>query len=211
MERRINKSKFTIIIFLFLNSSLVFSQTITINAGSNQIINWEKTHFAQLKGSVSSDKIKVEWTCPQNSEVIFKDDSNPVTGVTFPRPGYYLLFLTGKGNSKDSISSSVIVNVFKPNSYKERLSDLISLMTVDEKIKQLTNQTDSIPRLGIPDYNYWSEALHGLLESGATSFPQGVALGSTWDPDLIHRIATVISDATSIIIYFIIASMRVYD
>ena len=199
MERRINKSKFTIIIFLLLNSSLVFSQTITINAGSNQIINWEKTHFAQLKGSVSSDKIKVEWTCPQNSEVIFKDDSNPVTEVTFPRPGYYLLFLTGKGNSKDSISSSVIVNVFKPNSYKERLSDLISLMTVDEKIKQLTNQTDSIPRLGIPDYNYWSEALHGLLESGATSFPQGVALGSTWDPDLIHRIATVISDEARVV------------
>src|SRR3990172_4721363 len=199
MERRINKSKFTIIIFLFLNSSLVFSQTITINDGSNQIINWEKTHFAQLKGSVSSDKIKVEWTCPQNSEVIFKDDSNPITEVTFPRPGYYLLFLNGKGNSKDSISSSVIVNVFKPNSYKERLSDLISLMTVDEKIKQLTNQTDSIPRLGIPDYNYWSEALHGLLESGATSFPQGVALGSTWDPDLIHRIATVISDEARVV------------
>jgi len=199
MERRINKSKFTIIIFLLLNSSLVFSQTITINAGSNQIINWEKTQSVQLEGSVSSDEIKVEWTCPQNSEVIFKDDSNPVTGVTFPRPGYYLLFLTGKGNSKDSISSSVIVNVFKPNSYKERLSDLISLMTVDEKIKQLTNQTDSIPRLGIPDYNYWSEALHGLLESGATSFPQGVALGSTWDPDLIHRIATVISDEARVV------------
>jgi beta-glucosidase len=67
-------------------------------------------------------------------------------------------------------------------------------MTVDEKIGQLTNQTDSIPRLGIPDYNYWSEALHGVLASGATSFPQGVAMGATWDPDLVYHVASAISD-----------------
>jgi len=192
MEQRIIKSIIGIVVLLVFNSTLLFSQTITISAGSNQIINWEKTHAAQLKGSVSSNKIKVEWTCPQNSEVVFKDASNPVTEVTFPRPGYYLLILSSK--SKDSASSSVIVNVFKPNSYKERLADLISLMTVNEKINQLTNQSDSIPRLGIPKYNYWSEALHGVLASGATSFPQAVALGSTWDPDLVYRVATVISD-----------------
>jgi len=192
------KSTITFVVCLLLNSSSVFAQTITINAGSNQIINWEKTHSTQLNGSVSNG-IKVEWTCPQNSEVIFKNASNPVTEITFPRPGYYLLFLSDKETGKDSVSSSVIVNVFQPNSYKERLSDLISLMTVDEKIKQLTNESDSIPRLGIPEYNYWSEALHGVLESGATSFPQCVALGSTWDPDLIYRVATAISDEARII------------
>jgi len=194
MEQRIIKSIFVIVVLLLLNSTLSFSQTITINAGSNQIINWEKTHCAQLKGSVSSDKIKTEWTCPQNSNVIFKNVSNPFTEVTFPRPGYYFLILSVKETGKDSVSSSTIVNVFKQNSYKERLSDLINLMTVDEKIKQLTNQSDSIPRLGIPEYNYWSEALHGLLAGGATSFPQAVAMGSTWDPDIVYRVATAISD-----------------
>jgi len=193
MEQRIIKSIIGIVAFLLLNSTfLLSSQNITINAGSNQIINWEKTHSAQLKGSVSSDKIKVEWTCPQNSEVVFKNASNPVTEVTFPRPGYYLLILSGKTN--DSVSSSVIVNVFKSNSYKERLADIISLMTVDEKIRQLTNQADSIPRLGLAKYNYWNEALHGVLASGATSFPQAVAMGSTWEPNLVYRAGTAISD-----------------
>jgi beta-glucosidase len=192
MERRIIKSISGIVVLLLLNSTLLFSQNITISAGTNQIINWEKTHSAQLKGSVSSNKIKVGWTCPQNPNVVFKDASNPVTEVTFPRPGYYLLILSSK--SKDSVSNSVIVNVFKPNSYKERLADLISLMTVGEKINQLTNQSDSIHRLGVPAYNYWSEALHGVLASKVTSFPQAVALGSTWDPDLVHRVATAISD-----------------
>jgi beta-glucosidase len=194
MERRIIKSMIGIVALLLLGSTLSYSQTTTVDAGSNQIINWEKTHSAQLKGIVSSDKVKIKWTCPQNSEVVFKDASNPVTEVTFPRPGYYLLVLSSEGTGKDSARSSTNVNVFRPNSYKERLSDLISLMTVDERINQLTNQSDSIPRLGIPNYNYWSEALHGVLASGATSFPQAVAMGSTWDPDLVYRVGTVISD-----------------
>ncbi len=181
-------------VLLLLSFASSFSQTVAVHAGSTQIINWEKTHSAQLNGSVSSNKVEVKWTCPQNSSVLFRNASDPATEVTFPRPGYYLLILSSKGTGKDSVSSSTIVNVFKPNSYKERLSDLISLMTVDEKIKQLTNQTDSIPRLGIPRYNYWSEALHGVLASGATSFPQAVAMGATWDPGLVHRVGTAISD-----------------
>jgi beta-glucosidase len=199
MERRIVKSIFGTAVLLLLNSSLSFSDTVTINAGSNQIINWEKAKSAQLKGSVSSDKIKTEWTCPGNSNVIFKNALSPITEVTFPRPGYYLLIFSGKENGEGSISSSTIVNVFKPNSYKERLSDLINLMTVDEKITQLTNQSDSIPHLGIPEYGYWNEALHGILAGGATSFPQAVAMGSTWDPELVYRVATAISDEARVL------------
>jgi beta-glucosidase len=194
MKKRIIKSIIEIAVLLLLNSTLLYSQTITISTGTNQIIDWEKTHSAQLKGSVYPDKIKVEWTCPQNSEVVFKNTSNPVTEVTFPRPGYYLLILSDKETDSNPASSSIIINVFKPNSYKERLADLISLMTVDEKVKQLTNQSDAIPRLGLSKYNYWSEALHGLLASGTTSFPQAVAMGSTWDPDLVYRVAAAISD-----------------
>ena len=194
MKQKIIKSMIDILFILFLNSTFIIAQTYSINAGNSQIINWEKTQSVQLKGSVSSDKIIVEWTCPGNAEVIFKDATKPATKVTFPRPGYYLLVLTGKVTVIKPLADSVVVNVFKPNSYKERLSDLISLMTVDEKIKQLTNQTDPIDRLAIPEYNYWSEALHGLLASGATSFPQAIAMGSTWDPDLVYRVGTVISD-----------------
>lgn len=194
MGQQIIKSILAMAAFFFLTSASPFAQPVKITAGSKQIINWETTHSAQLKGSVSSDKIKVEWTCPQNSKVVFKDPSNPVTEVTFPRPGYYLLFLSTKGVGKDSAGSSTIVNVFKPHSYEERLSDMISLMTVDEKIRQLTNETDSISRLGVPKYNYWSEALHGILASGATSFPQAVAMGATWYPDLVYHVGSAISD-----------------
>ncbi len=186
-------------VLLFLNATLVFSQPISINAGAYQIINWEKTQTAKLEGTVSLEKTKVEWTCPRNSEVVFKNPYSPSTEVTFPRPGYYLLILSVRESENDKTRSSVIVNVFKPNSYRERLSDMINLMTAEEKINQLTNQTDSIPRLGIPEYNYWSEALHGVLESGVTSFPQCVALGSAWDPELIYRVANAISDEARIL------------
>ncbi len=194
MERISIKLIVGIVVLFFICSTPLLAQTVTINAGSNQIVSWEKTHSTRLEGRVSPRNIKVEWTCPQNSEVVFKDASNRITEVTFPRPGYYLLYLTDKEQGKDSVKSSVIINVFKPHSYKQRLSDLINLMTVDEKVRELTNEADSIPRLGLPKYNYWSEALHGVLASGATSFPQAVAMGSTWEPSLIHRVASVISD-----------------
>src|SRR5215475_2064263 len=55
----------------------------------------------------------------------------------------------------------------------ERINDLISRMTLQEKVQQLRNDTPSIPRLGIPSYNYWNEGLHGVARNGiATVFPQ---------------------------------------
>jgi len=194
MNQKTFRSIVATAVVLLLVSTLVYPQTAVINAGNNQIIDWEKNHAAQLQGSVSSNKMKVEWKCPQNSKVVFKDARNPVTEVTFPCPGYYLLILTGQEKGKQPVSSSVIINVFKSNSYQERLTDLISLMTLEEKIGQLTNDADAIPRLGVVHYNYWSEALHGVLASGTTSFPQAVAMGATWEPDLVRRVASAISD-----------------
>ncbi|HTY59799.1 MAG TPA: glycoside hydrolase family 3 C-terminal domain-containing protein [Bacteroidota bacterium] len=98
------------------------------------------------------------------------------------------------GPRKDAASSSLIVNVCKAHSYRERLSDLIGLMTLEEKTGQLTNESDSIPRLGLRKYNYWSEALHGVMGNSATSFPQAVGMGSTWEPELLYRVGTAISD-----------------
>jgi beta-glucosidase len=77
----------------------------------------------------------------------------------------------------------------------ERVHDLIDCMTLEEKISQMLNECQAIPRLGIPAYNYWSEGLHGVVGNGrATVFPQAIGLAATWDTDLIHRVATAISD-----------------
>ncbi|MBN1415219.1 MAG: glycoside hydrolase family 3 C-terminal domain-containing protein [Bacteroidales bacterium] len=79
-------------------------------------------------------------------------------------------------------------------SIEERVNDLVSRMTLDEKISQMMNGADSIARLGIPDYNWWSEGLHGVANSGiATVFPQAIGLGATWNDSLIYRVADVIS------------------
>jgi beta-glucosidase len=75
-----------------------------------------------------------------------------------------------------------------------RVDDLISRMTPDEKASQLVNEARAIPRLGVPAYNWWNEALHGVARNGiATSFPEPIGLGATFDPALIHDMATVIS------------------
>jgi beta-glucosidase len=76
----------------------------------------------------------------------------------------------------------------------DRAAALVEQMSLEEKIAQLQNTAPPIERLGIPPYQYWNEALHGVLTSAATSFPSPIALGASWDPDLIHRVATAISD-----------------
>ena len=80
-------------------------------------------------------------------------------------------------------------------SFEERLDLLIAEMTLEEKVSQLTHDAAEIERLGIPDYNWWSEALHGVARNGrATVFPQPIGLGATFDRDLIKRIYTATSD-----------------
>jgi beta-glucosidase len=196
MNQKVQKYLFRITLISLFIPLLIFSEThkIKIDAGTNQFVNWEKTQTIQLKGSVSGEDFAIKWSCPANPHVRFHDISKPATKVTFPRPGYYLLKLTATGPGDKKISDTVIINVFKPNSYKERLSDLIDLMTVDEKIGQLVNRSEAISRLGVSEYNYWNEALHGILDVGVTSFPQVVALGASWNPELVHRVALAISD-----------------
>ncbi len=77
----------------------------------------------------------------------------------------------------------------------ERVADLIGRMTREEKIGQLQNAAPAIPRLGIPAYNYWNEALHGVARNGrATVFPQAIGMAATWDPALVQRVAAAIGD-----------------
>jgi beta-glucosidase len=77
----------------------------------------------------------------------------------------------------------------------ERAADLVSRMTLDEKVTQLTNDAAAIPRLGVPQYEWWNEALHGVARAGsATVFPQAIGLAATFDPKLMLEVATAISD-----------------
>ena len=77
----------------------------------------------------------------------------------------------------------------------ERANDLVRRMTVAEKISQTMTAAPAIPRLGVPAYEWWSEALHGVARAGkATVFPQSIALAATFDDPLIKRVATAISD-----------------
>ena len=75
---------------------------------------------------------------------------------------------------------------------EQRAADLIHRMTVEEKVTQLVNQSRAVPRLNIPDYDWWSEALHGVARDGTTEFPEPVGLAATFDTDAIHRMAIVI-------------------
>ncbi|MFO7168547.1 MAG: glycoside hydrolase family 3 N-terminal domain-containing protein, partial [Chloroflexota bacterium] len=77
----------------------------------------------------------------------------------------------------------------------DRVNDLIGRMTLEEKLSQLTHTAAAIPRLGIPAYNWWSEALHGVARNGrATIFPQAIGLAATWDVALAQRVASAIAD-----------------
>ncbi len=78
--------------------------------------------------------------------------------------------------------------------FAERARDLISRMTLPEKIGQMISACQPIPRLGIPAYDYWSEALHGVARNGrATVFPQAITMAGSWDPALIRAVADAIS------------------
>ena len=103
-------------------------------------------------------------------------------------------FIPGSQNEKKPIYLNTSY------SFKERAADLVSRMTPEEKQSQLGNTMPPIPRLGVNKYDVWGEALHGIMgrnnNSGktATSFPNSVAVGCTWDPELIKRETSVIAD-----------------
>ncbi len=77
---------------------------------------------------------------------------------------------------------------------EQRAADLVSRMTLEEKVLQMQNSAPALARLDIPAYDWWNEALHGVARAGeATVFPQAIGLAATWDTELQHRIADVIS------------------
>ncbi len=82
----------------------------------------------------------------------------------------------------------------KDQQYKRRARQLAEQMTTEEKIFQMLYNAPALERLGLPAYNWWNEALHGVARAGtATMFPQAIALAASFDPELVKRAADVIS------------------
>ena len=79
-------------------------------------------------------------------------------------------------------------------SIEVRVNDLVSRMTLEEKISQMQHTAPAIEHLGIPAYNWWNEALHGVARNGiATVFPQAIGMAATWDTEMINQEAKIIS------------------
>ncbi len=107
---------------------------------------------------------------------------------------------SGRAAAQGGVQLPVYMNT--NYTFQERATDLVSRLTLEEKQALLGNNMAAVPRLGIRNYNVWSEALHGVLSGanasvglqGPTSFPGSVATGSSWDPDLLQLEASVIAD-----------------
>ena len=81
-------------------------------------------------------------------------------------------------------------------SIDQRVDDLVSRLTLEEKVKQMLNNTPSIERLGIPAYNWWNECLHGVgrSEYKVTVFPQAIGMAASWDDVLLKQVASSIAE-----------------
>lgn len=90
-------------------------------------------------------------------------------------------------------TKQVYLDITKP--LDARVTDLVSKMTVEEKVSQMMYNSPAIPRLNIPEYNWWNECLHGVARSGnATVFPEPIGIAATFDEQLVSRIGTAVSD-----------------
>ncbi|MGA8429081.1 MAG: glycoside hydrolase family 3 C-terminal domain-containing protein [Candidatus Sulfotelmatobacter sp.] len=99
--------------------------------------------------------------------------------------------LSGIAQTEKPASPPIYLDPSQPT--ERRVEDLISRMTLEEKASQLVNQARAIPRLQVPGYDWWSEALHGVARAGtATVFPEPVGLAATFDDPLIHEMAIVV-------------------
>jgi beta-glucosidase len=104
-----------------------------------------------------------------------------------------LVIMLGGSVAQTAKSSGPPVYLDPAQPVNVRVDDLVSRMTLEEKASQLVNQSRAIPRLKVPEYDWWSEALHGVARAGtATVFPEPIGLAATFDSPLIHQMATAI-------------------
>jgi beta-glucosidase len=102
--------------------------------------------------------------------------------------------LTATAQNQDITNQKAAIYLNSEYPLEKRVDNLVSLLTLDEKIGQMQHNAAAIERLGIPQYNWWNECLHGVARNGiATVFPQAIGMAATFNPDLIFREADVIS------------------
>src|SRR5215469_6073073 len=97
-----------------------------------------------------------------------------------------LMALAGGAQAADAAKPTYLNTSLSPQT---RAADLVHRMTLQEKVSQLVNSARAIPRLGVPAYDWWSEALHGVMVNGTTEFPEPIGLGATFDAAGIREMA----------------------
>jgi beta-glucosidase len=111
---------------------------------------------------------------------------------------FFILILFAAGCNSPSVNKKADYQYKFQNpslSLEDRMDDLISRLTLEEKASLMLYNSPAIERLGVPEYNWWNECLHGVARAGkATVFPQAIGMAATFDDDLIFRIASAISD-----------------
>ena len=118
-----------------------------------------------------------------------RDHAHPIRGIRILAFLFFTLLLAAQ--TAQPSGSALYLDPSQP--INVRVDDLISRMTLEEKASQLVNQSRAIPRLQVEEYDWWSEALHGVARAGtATVFPEPIGLAATFDAPLIHDMATVI-------------------
>ena len=111
-------------------------------------------------------------------------------GIRFVGMALFLLSMAWTATGQDAQKAAYLDTSLPP---EQRAADLVKRMTLEEKASQLVNQARAIPRLNVPAYDWWSEALHGVAVNGTTEFPEPIGLAATFDPEAIHQMAEVIS------------------
>jgi len=93
---------------------------------------------------------------------------------------------------------------------ESRAKDLIGRMTLEEKASQLINHAVAVPRLNVPEYDWWNEALHGVVapKAAGTVFPEPIGMAASFDPELIHSVADAVGDEARINYSLAIAAGR---
>jgi len=149
----------------------------------------------------SFEGLSLEWQCVNHPGLAIEASGDMQATIHFTQPGYYLIEARMEAEDGSVDTDSAFVNVFIPGQHEKRLEDMLSLMTVEEKISQLGNGGPAIERLNLAQYYHGGEALHGVMDFtvNTTSFPSPIGLGCTFNTDLIHRMATAISDEARIL------------
>jgi beta-glucosidase len=108
---------------------------------------------------------------------------------SFSLAAFIIAILASTSMAQDASSLPYMNPQLSP---EERAADLVHRMTLEEKASQLVNQARAVPRLNIPSYDWWSEALHGVISDGVTEFPEPIGLAASFDVPRIHEMATAI-------------------